>query len=141
MSLLPGKLELHDVRDTEALVRTALRDSGASGKLQPAELEDWAADLIGLVWEKSLRYRPGPWSFSKTAYQLCRCRVIDKIRRRNGYSRYGTDGERLTLSLDAPPPSAASPEGWGDQLVSVEPAFEDDDRDDLAAAVGELLGR
>lgn len=139
MALLAGKLALHDVASVEALVWKALRDSGASGKLQPAELDDWTADLLGLVWEKSLTYQPGPWSFSKTAYQLCRSRIIDKVRKRNGSSRYRTDGDRLTLSLDAPPAGGPRALAWEDWLVAPEPSSEGDDREGLRAALRGLL--
>lgn len=95
-------MALHDVRDLEAHIRAAIRSiPGVTTSLPHTELEDLVADLIGHIWEASTRYDPnrGP-AFSNLAHRLARHRTIDHIRHRNGYTRNGTRGQRIALSLD-----------------------------------------
>lgn len=102
---LAEPLRLHDIRDLEAHIRAAIRTiPGVTTSLPAAEHEDLICDLIGTIWEASLRYDPtrGP-AFSNLAHRLARHRTIDHIRHRNGYTRNGTQGQRTTTSLDTQP--------------------------------------
>lgn len=102
MPLLTGQLTLHDIRDVEQHVRDAIASvPGIVATLEPSAHDELVADLIGTVWEASLRYdHTRGWAFSNLAYRLVRFRTIDHLRRANGYTRHGTAGYRTTISLE-----------------------------------------
>lgn len=110
MALLNRPLQLHDVRDVEALVQSTIDGSGRYvASLRPHERDDLAAYLIGVAWELSLTYNParGRVSFSSFLGTTARLRIIDWLRKERGRSKWqfadGTyERERPQLvSLDA----------------------------------------
>jgi DNA-directed RNA polymerase specialized sigma24 family protein len=90
MPLLSRPLPLYDVRDVEALCTSIVQRSRLS--LDHHDREDLTAYLIVACWELSLRYEPGPTSFSTWATTTLRLRTIDWNRKRNGRTRWQFSG-------------------------------------------------
>lgn len=89
MAQLREPIALHDIDDVERLVRQAIRDARGP-RPDTSQHDELLADLIGLVWESSLRYdKTRGRSFSYIAYRLARFRTIDLIRTYPGNSRPG----------------------------------------------------
>lgn len=114
VALLSSPLALHDVRDAEALARSALRDhlrQGATrGESRPSRLsdedfEDALSFLIGVAWDASRFYGPearmprivSEKPFSHLCYWLMRRRVVDWYRQRFGSTRYRPRPELVAL--------------------------------------------
>lgn len=99
VSMLHGTLELHDVRDVEALCRTVLHDHLATGKrtanggttgpssLSDHDFEDALAYLVTIAWKASERF-DGRGRFSGYLVQLLHRRIVDWKRERFGSTRY-----------------------------------------------------
>jgi DNA-directed RNA polymerase specialized sigma24 family protein len=104
MSLLSRPLPLFDVRDVEALCTSIVQRSRLP--LDHHDREDLTTYLIETCWELSLRYEPGPTSFSTWATTTLKLRTIDWNRKRNGRTRWQFSGhiyERprpVVVSLD-----------------------------------------
>ena len=86
MGLLNGRLQLHDLRDTEALAWSAIRAHRLH--LNPGERESLAAYLIAEVWRASLRYDPSRGSFATLAGTIAHRRVVDWLRLEFGRSSW-----------------------------------------------------
>lgn len=86
--MLNGKLELWDVRDTEALCGRVIQMSGL--ELDHHEREELLAYLVALAWELSLEYEPGiiRRGFSLWVTTTLRRRVTDWHRQRNGRTKW-----------------------------------------------------
>ena len=100
-----GRLELHDVKDTEALCGKVVARSGL--RLTPDQHERLVTYLIETAWELSLRYRPGTGStanFASWCTVILRKRVVDWIRTEQGrYPRpevVSLDAERILTHGD-----------------------------------------
>lgn len=101
--IYPAPIELHDVRDTEALcwsiARERLRRWHAG--LEPADWEDLVVYLVVVAWELSLTYDParsnGSRSFSTHATQTLKARVVDWYRKRFVDTRYTAPPKMVDL--------------------------------------------
>jgi hypothetical protein len=97
--MLNGKLELDDVRDTEAFCTYIL--NRARLNLTPHEHEDALAYLIEETWILSTRHRPGNTPFSAHAATRLPQRLIDWQRKRKD-TRYPSN-TRYTLTYTDDP--------------------------------------
>ena len=98
--LLPRPLALHDVRDFEAHVRALIdaRLSEWGARLTPELHEDLLAYLLGVGWELSLRYQPGPdLTFSTYSRRILRARVVDWYRSTFHDARYVQNVTEVSL--------------------------------------------
>lgn len=139
MPLLNHPLQLHDIRDTEAHIRHALRTiPGLTNNLTPAQHDDLIADLIGTLWEASLTHDPTRSSFSRRAHHLVTRRAIDQLRRRHGDERYGRRGHRTTVPLDTP---THQRDPHSPRLGSDQPRRMEDHRDDRSTDLQRALTR
>lgn len=98
--ILNGTLTLHGGRnnggidDTEAFCKPYL--ARAPQDLTTHEREDLLAYLVEATWELSLRYRPGPQTFSTYAGNRLPSKVIDWLRTARQDRRYPSN-TRYTL--------------------------------------------
>lgn len=100
MAQLREPIALHDVDDVERLIRTSIRDARGP-RPDTSDHDELLGDLIGLVWEASLRYTPGSgWKFSNLAYRVCRFGTINWIRRQPGNARPGRTPRPIFVELD-----------------------------------------
>ena len=139
MSLLNGRLSLHDVANVEAFVRAALDDRlrlwGAH--LRPHDYEEALTELLTVCWELSRRYDPAKseQSFSTYAGRILRLRVADFYRKRFGDRRYGRGAEdRVSLDERAEKHRLERADGAGQEDPTL------DRSPDLAGVLGGRAG-
>jgi hypothetical protein len=94
--VLNGRLELHDIRDTEAFCTYILNRSRLT--LTPQDHEDALAYLIQEAWILSTRHRPGNTPFSAHAATRLPQRLIDWQRQRKD-TRYPSNTRYTTVSI------------------------------------------
>ena len=102
MKLLGTPLELHDVKDTEALCRSVLdrvlRSWGA--RLRSDDYDDAVTFLIDHAWRLSTRYQQHPtMRFSTYCSRILERRIVDWYRSKFGDSRY-RNTRPIVLSLE-----------------------------------------
>jgi hypothetical protein len=97
--VLNGRLELHDIRDTEAFCNNILQKARLT--LTPQDHEDALAYLIATAWHLSTTYKPGTRSFSGYAGQRLPQRLTDWQRTRKD-TRYPSN-TRYTLTYTDDP--------------------------------------
>lgn len=145
MTLLAGKLTLHDVSDTERLVRRALNDALRESRatLSPADYDDALAELISVAWQLSLSFDPSRSSFSRYAYRVCKLRLVDWYRRNLPGGRSSIRPELVSfdaeLRSDGRGDDAPAPEldrGLEQALASRQGDRDVDRATDLARAFG-----
>ncbi len=93
MTMLGGKLSLHDVDDVEKLARKALEERLRVVQLEPPlsehERESALAHLVVVAWQASLRYDPNRYrSFASYCGHFLRYGFIDWLRKERGRTRW-----------------------------------------------------
>lgn len=111
-------MQLHDVRDLEALVRSILRERLGNMK---AELDEDASAsaysyLLGEAWILGLRYEASRGvKFSTLLWRFCGLRLVDWYRREFQDYRYRKE---VPLSLDALAEPPRRRLNWSDEWVA-----------------------
>jgi DNA-directed RNA polymerase specialized sigma24 family protein len=94
--VLNGRLQLHDIHDTEAYVHHLLRKGRWYHNLPPHQYEDLTTYLIAQAWELSTRYQPGGITFSTWAHTTLTKRITDWQRKTHTDTRYPSNTKYTT---------------------------------------------